>query len=38
MDKILNELSARRLWNKQVQRKQTMDGIFSWLHWDYDFT
>jgi hypothetical protein len=38
MDKILNELSVKRLWNKKVQRKRTVDRMMSWLHWDYDFT
>jgi hypothetical protein len=38
MDGVLNELSTKRIWNKRVQRKQTVDKIFSWLHWHYDFT
>jgi hypothetical protein len=38
MDGVLNELSTKRLWNKQVQRKQTVDKMLSWLHWHYDFT
>jgi hypothetical protein len=32
MDEILNELSAKKLWNKQVQRRRTMDRMLSWLH------
>jgi hypothetical protein len=28
MDEILNELSAKKIWNKQVQRKQTVDKMF----------
>jgi hypothetical protein len=38
MDEFLNDLSVKMLWNKQVQRKQTMDKMLSWLHWNYDFT
>ena len=38
MDEFLNELSVKKIWNKQVQRKQTVDKMLSWLHWHYDFT
>ena len=38
MDKILNKSSAKRFWNKKVQRKRMVDRMLSWPHWDYDFT
>ena len=38
VDEFLNELSTKKLWDKQVQRKQIVDKMMSWLHWHYDFT
>jgi hypothetical protein len=32
MDEFLNELSVKKIWNKQVQRKQTVDKMLSQLH------
>jgi hypothetical protein len=38
MDGFLNKLLTKKIWNKQVKRKQTVDKMLSWMHWHYDFT
>jgi hypothetical protein len=31
------ELSVKKIWRNHVQRKQMMDKMLAWFHWNYDF-
>jgi hypothetical protein len=37
MGEFLRGLLAKKLWDKQVQRKHTVDKLLTWLHLHYDF-